>query len=88
MKRAHALFYKSNRGDAWLAQSVEPVTLDLGVVSLSPASGVQFTKYSTIQYNSNKEREAGKTALGLRGRELERMVLEGKKKEKYLIAGT
>ena len=33
---------KQHRG-AWLAQSAEPVTLDLGVVSSSPTSGVEMT---------------------------------------------
>lgn len=32
------------RRGAWLAQSVEHATLDLGVVSLSPTSGVEIAQ--------------------------------------------
>ena len=34
---------KSDLGGTWLAQSVEHVTLGLGVVSLSPILGVEIT---------------------------------------------
>jgi len=34
---------KANHRGAWQAQSVEHLTLDLGVVSLSPRVGVEIT---------------------------------------------
>ena len=39
----YVIFKMFLRG-SWLAQSVEHVTLDLGVMSLSPTSGVDITK--------------------------------------------
>ena len=39
-----AIIRKFNNRGAWLAQSEERVTLNLGVVSLSPTLGVEITK--------------------------------------------
>ena len=37
------LVKKRQRQDTWLAQPVEPVTLDLGIVNSSPMLGVEIT---------------------------------------------
>lgn len=44
------LLLKLSHGSAWLGQLMAHVTLDIGVVSLSPALGVESTEKITLEF--------------------------------------
>lgn len=50
------IFQKVKRGGTWLAHSAEHATLDLGVVSSSPMSGVDYLKIKSFKKNKVKNK--------------------------------
>lgn len=55
------IFHQSNTtdGGAWLAQWVEPMTLDLRVISLSLALGVEITSKQNLHLKNKKQTTDG-----------------------------